>query len=65
MNRSADSTVGRLVCDETTAKRLANLLSDRLAVELEVTETAVAAFEGEDGRWNLEVHFEAAADETA
>src|SRR5689334_13537595 len=65
MNRSAQSTVGRLVCDEATAKRLADLLSERLSGELEVVDTAIAAFEGVDGRWNLEIHFEAAADETS
>src|SRR5215470_10152983 len=65
MNRSAQSTVGRLVSDEATAKRLADLLSERLSGELEVAETAIAAFEGLDGRWNLEIHFEAAADEMA
>src|SRR5690349_14336233 len=65
MNRSAQSTVGRLVTDETTAKRLADLLSERLSGEFEVAETAIAAFEGVDGRWNLEIHFEAAQDETS
>ena len=65
MNRSAQSTVGRLVCDEATAKRLADLLSERLSGELEVADTAIAAFEGVDGRWNLEIHFAAAADETS
>ena len=45
MGRSAHSTVGRLVCDETTAKRLGDLLSERLSGEPEVAETAIAAFE--------------------
>jgi len=65
MNRSAQSTVGRLVCDEATAKRLADLLSERLADERELVDTAIAAFEGVDGRWNLEIHFEASEDETS
>jgi ribosomal protein L11 methyltransferase len=48
-----------LVCDEITAKRVANLLGE----SLEAGETAVAAFEGTDGRWSVEVHFEVPPDE--
>lgn len=48
-----------LVCDEITAKRVANLLGE----SLEAGETAVAAFEGTDGRWAVEVHFEESPDE--
>src|SRR5947208_10360314 len=65
MNRSAQSTVGRLICDEATARRLADLLSERLSGELDLAETAIAAFEGADGQWNLEIHFDAAAAEAA
>src|SRR5262245_10968032 len=57
------SVVGRLVCDEKTAKHLADVLSERLSEDL--PETAIAAFEGIDGQWNLEVHFEATPDEAA
>ena len=57
MNSSGNTTVARLVCDEKTAKRLADVLSEGL----DAAETAVAAFEGADGRWNVEIHFEVAA----
>ena len=45
MKSSGNTTVARLICDEATAKRLADLLSE----SLEAAETAVAAFEGTDG----------------
>ena len=61
MNISGNTTVARLVCDERTARRLADLFSERF----EPSETAVAAFEGTDGRWNVEVHFEEPPDEEA
>lgn len=61
MNISGNTTVARLVCDEKTAKRLADLLSEHF----EPSETAVAAFEGPDGRWTVEVHFEQPPDEAA
>ncbi len=61
MNSAGNTTVARLVCDEATAKRLADSLSEHL----DLAETAVAAFEGIDGRWNVEIHFEQAPDETA
>jgi ribosomal protein L11 methyltransferase len=51
------TTLARLVCNEATAKRLADSLSERF------DQTATAAFEGTDGRWNLEVHFETAPDQ--
>src|SRR5581483_5917987 len=63
MSHSGESVVGRLVCDERTAKHLAEALSERLAEELDGREAAVAAFEGLDGRWNIEIHFEAAGDQ--
>jgi len=65
MSGAARSVVGRLVCDEATAKHLADLLAERLSDALDGRETAVAAFEGVDGRWNVEIHFEAAPDEAA
>ena len=61
MNNIGNTTVARLVCDEKTAKRLADMLSEGL----DAAETAVAAFEGLDGRWNVEIHFEVPPDETA
>lgn len=51
------TTLARLACDETTARRVA----DRLAEDFEA---AVAAFEGTDG-WSVEAHFAAAPDEAA
>lgn len=41
------------------------MLSERLSEALGGDETAIAAFEGVDGRWNVEIHFEAAPDEAA
>ena len=61
MNSAGNTTVARLVCDEATARRLADSLSEHL----DLAETAVAAFEGIDGRWNVEIHFEQAPDEAA
>jgi ribosomal protein L11 methyltransferase len=54
-----ETTLARLVCDEATARRLAERLSERFE------EAAAAAFEATDGRWNLELHFEQAPDEAA
>jgi ribosomal protein L11 methyltransferase len=61
MNNPPDTSLVRLVCDETTAKRLSDLLPESLAD----IAAAVAAFEGTDGQWNVEVHFEAPPDEAA
>jgi ribosomal protein L11 methyltransferase len=61
MHNTGNTTVARLVCDEKTAKRLADVLSEGL----DAAETAVAAFEGLDGRWNVEIHFEVPPDEGA
>jgi len=61
MNNPPDTSLVRLVCDEATAKRLSDLLSESFAD----TAAAVAAFEGTDGQWNVEVHFEEPPDEAA
>ena len=58
---SGNTTVARLLCDEITAKRVASLLSD----SLEATDIAIAAFEGHDGLWAVEVHFETPPDQAA
>jgi ribosomal protein L11 methyltransferase len=53
------TNIARLDCDEQTARRLAmtlNELSD---------DAAIAAFEREDGRWTVEITFDAAPDESA
>ena len=56
---NAPTIVARLACDESTARRLASYLSESLDSE----DAACAAFEGDDGRWQLAVHFRAAPDE--
>jgi ribosomal protein L11 methyltransferase len=61
MISSGNTAMARLVGDEATARRVANLLSE----SLEGAETAIAVFEEGDGRWAVEVHFEAPPDETA
>ena len=61
MKSSGNTAVARLICDEGTAKRVANLLSE----SLEADEAAVAAFEGTDTQWAVEVHFETPPDEAA
>src|SRR5476649_222807 len=50
---NAPTTVARLLCNEPTARRLATYFSECLDPE----DTACAAFEGEDGRWQLAIHF--------
>jgi ribosomal protein L11 methyltransferase len=52
------TTLARLVCDEATARRVADRLADSF-------EAAVAAFEGTDGRWNVEAFFADAPDRAA
>jgi ribosomal protein L11 methyltransferase len=55
----SETTLARLTCDEATAKRLADSFSERFE------EAATAAFEGTDGLWNLEIHFDVPPDEDA
>lgn len=57
----APTSVARLVCNEPTARRLVTYFSECLDPE----DTACAAFEGDDGRWQLAIHFRAAPDEAA
>lgn len=47
------TTVARLICDEFTARRVAEQLGETLDVE----DTACAAFEGDDGQWQVAIHF--------
>src|ERR1044072_8951199 len=61
MKSSGNTTVARLVCDEGTAKRVANLLSE----SLEADEAAIAAFEAPGAQWAVEVHFGAPPDQPA
>jgi ribosomal protein L11 methyltransferase len=58
---STPTTVARLLCDEPTARRLATFFSECLDPE----DTACAAFEGDDGRWQLAIHFREAPNEVA
>jgi ribosomal protein L11 methyltransferase len=58
---NSSTTLARLICDEKTAKRVADALSE----SLEAAGTAVAAFETPDGRWNVEMHFEIPPDQAA
>ena len=57
---NAPTTVARLTCDEPIARQLAIYLSESLDAE----NTACAAFEDDDGRWHVAVHFRTAPDET-
>jgi ribosomal protein L11 methyltransferase len=54
------TTVARLACEEPTARRLAAYLGESLDAEA----TACAAFEGDDGRWHVAIHFRGVPDET-
>jgi ribosomal protein L11 methyltransferase len=55
----ASTVLARMATDGKTARRLA----DGLAEMLDPGETAIAAFEGRDGSWSVEIHFEHAPDE--
>jgi ribosomal protein L11 methyltransferase len=59
MKTSGHTSVARLVCDETPARRLADSLLEYF------DSAAAAAFEGTDGHWNFEVYFEVPPDEAA
>src|SRR5262245_64891358 len=54
------TTVARLPCDEPTARWLAAYLGECLDAE----DTVCAAFEGDDGRWQVAIHFCSPPDET-
>jgi len=56
---NAPTTVAHLACDETTARRIAAYLGESLDAE----DTACAAFEGDDGRWHVAIHFRTPPDE--
>jgi len=53
--------VARLAADEAIARRLADLLSE----SLDPSESACAAFEQPDGRWQVDVHFHTRPDEAS
>jgi ribosomal protein L11 methyltransferase len=56
MARMSESHLARIATDAITAGRLADAFADWFGA-------AVAAFEQEDGVWNVEIHFESAPDE--
>jgi len=56
---NAPTTVARLACDESTARRLATYLGESLDAE----DTACAAFDGDDGSWHVAIHFRSPPDE--
>lgn len=56
---NAPTTVARLACAEPTARRIATFLGESLGTE----DTVCAAFEGDDGRWQVAIHFLTAPDE--
>jgi ribosomal protein L11 methyltransferase len=56
---NAPTLVARLTCDELTARRLAAYLGE----SFDAGDAACAAFEGDDGRWQVAVHFRSTPDE--
>lgn len=59
--RTMTTTVARLACDEAVARRLADVLGE----SLDADHSVCAAFEGENGQWEVAVHFRNAPDEAA
>ena len=57
----APSTVARLICDQPVARRIAAYLGEIFGAD----GTASAAFEGDDGRWQVAIHFRRTPDEAA
>src|SRR5712691_11525154 len=57
----APTTVARLICDKPVARRIAAYLGEIFGAD----DTACAAFEGDDGRWQIAIHFRRAPDEAA
>jgi len=56
---NAPTTVARLACDELTARRLTAYLSE----SLDADSTACAAFEDDNGQWQVAIHFRSNPDE--
>jgi len=55
---SDSTTVARLVCaDKTGARRIADLLDEMLIAEFSGEDVACAAFEADDGIWQVALHF--------
>jgi ribosomal protein L11 methyltransferase len=53
------TVVARLICEEPTARRLASYLAE----SLEPNDCVCSAFEGDDGQWQVAVHFRLAPEE--
>jgi ribosomal protein L11 methyltransferase len=53
------TTVARLACDQPTARRLAAYLGEIFGAD----DTACAAFEGDNGQWQVAIHFREKPDE--
>ena len=63
---SDSTTVARLVCaDKTGARRIADLLDEMLEAEFAGEDVACAAFEADDGIWQVALHFGTPPDEAA
>jgi ribosomal protein L11 methyltransferase len=56
-----DTTLARLTCDETTARRIAGYLGESLDPQT----VACSAFETDGGPWQVTIHFTGAPDEAA
>ena len=56
----APTTVARLICTEKSAARQ---LADYLGESLDADDTACAAYEGDDGQWQVALHFRAPPDQ--
>src|SRR5262245_16470206 len=56
----APTTVARLTCDESTPAGLPLISAKASGAE----DTACAAFEGDDGHWQVAIHFRSPPDET-
>lgn len=59
MHMDAPTTVARLACDELTARRLAAYLGEIFGAD----DAVCAAFEGDDGQWQVAIHFRDKPDE--
>jgi len=58
---NAPTTAARLVCDERTARRVADYLGE----SLDANDTACAAFEDDKGQWQVAIYFREPPDEAA
>src|SRR5674476_1706860 len=55
------TSVAHLTCDEPTARRLASYLGE----SLDADDCVCAAFEGDDGQWQVAIHFRRAPEQAA